>query len=410
MKTPILIVISCLLSTTLVGCANLTSISRTTSLPSDDYITRGKAIHLDIKQRVLLAKPGTKTKTTTTTNGSTDSVVTDSFSPDMVCAEPSPDALSAFAAAFSGGVSVPAKGAGSIANALHETAASIGLRTQSITLMRDSLYRLCEAYYNGQLSKAQVMLLMSRNQDLTATVLAVEQLTGAVVAQQAGLSGSSSAASSAVLLANAKALEQARGLEDKANKAVTEAEKTQSELAGKRDAKHLSVIAKQKEIDATPAAETEKRAKLKAEKELLDAEAAELDKKVELAAANVKNELARQSDFVALRKAIEAQQDSAITTASAAAAGLASFSGNSGRDGISKEVAEKVSSAVKDIVLTVLGKQYIVETCLAVLTNQKGANIIGTEKQFNDMVDACLSVITTAAISEQQRAASMNPK
>jgi len=77
----------------------------------------------------------------------------------MVCTEPSPDALSAFASAIGAGASVPTQGAASASGALHEAAASIGLRTQSITLMRDSLYRLCEAYYNGQLSKAQVMLL-----------------------------------------------------------------------------------------------------------------------------------------------------------------------------------------------------------------------------------------------------------
>ena len=70
----------------------------------------------------------------------------------MVCAEPSPDALSSFASSISGSAAVTGEGSGSLASALSEAAGSIGLRTQSITLMRDALYRVCEAYYNGAIS------------------------------------------------------------------------------------------------------------------------------------------------------------------------------------------------------------------------------------------------------------------
>ena len=38
-----------------------------------------------------------------------------------------------------------------------ETSASIGLRTQTITLLRDGLYRLCEAYMNGAVDEIQYM-------------------------------------------------------------------------------------------------------------------------------------------------------------------------------------------------------------------------------------------------------------
>lgn len=56
------------------GCANIDTIDHTTTLPdqSDKY---GVAIHLDAKQRLVISK---------------------AFG--IVCAEPSPDALSAFAA------------------------------------------------------------------------------------------------------------------------------------------------------------------------------------------------------------------------------------------------------------------------------------------------------------------------
>ena len=111
-----------------VGCANLNTIGRTTSLDSTNG--KGKAIHLDIQQRLLVVN-----------------------AMDKYCAEPSPDALAAFAAAVGLGASAPTQGAVSASGSASSSAASIGLRTQSITLMRDALYRMCEAYGNEMLSK-----------------------------------------------------------------------------------------------------------------------------------------------------------------------------------------------------------------------------------------------------------------
>ncbi|MBM3482652.1 MAG: hypothetical protein FJX66_05065 [Alphaproteobacteria bacterium] len=114
------------------ACANFESIGRRSNLP-DDGSHESRAIHLDAKQRLVFAKGG----------GDRDD------DPAAVCAEPSPDALSAIAASAGIGASVPSQGAASAAAALQTSAASIGLRTQSITLMRDALYRVCEAYYSG---------------------------------------------------------------------------------------------------------------------------------------------------------------------------------------------------------------------------------------------------------------------
>jgi len=146
----------------------MNTIDRTTSLDSTNK--KGKAIHLDIQQRLLVVNAMGK-----------------------YCAEPSPDAMAAFAAAAGIDASAPTQDAVDAAGSMSSSAASIGLRTQSITLMRDALYRMCEAYGNEMLSKSQVMTLLSRSQDLTAVILATEQLTGAVVAQQAALSGTASA-------------------------------------------------------------------------------------------------------------------------------------------------------------------------------------------------------------------------
>src|SRR6266851_2808607 len=93
------------------GCANITTLDRRTELPARAAKEpEGLAIHLDAKQRLVFSGPR------------------------GVCAEPSPDALSAVASSFGAGISVPSQGAGSVAQALQESAASIGLRTQSITL------------------------------------------------------------------------------------------------------------------------------------------------------------------------------------------------------------------------------------------------------------------------------------
>jgi hypothetical protein len=75
----------------------------------------------------------------------------------IICAEPSPDALATIAASggLSGGVSgIPAVPgsvdlATSFSNA--EQAAFIGARNSTIQLLRDGLYRACEAYMNGAL-------------------------------------------------------------------------------------------------------------------------------------------------------------------------------------------------------------------------------------------------------------------
>ena len=139
------------------GCANINTIGRTTPLPKAN--DRGVAIHLDAQQRLVL------------------------YSGQRYCAESSPDALQAYASALGLAGTQPSQGATSLAAGQQSHAASIGLRTQSITIMRDALYRMCEAYNNGILGDVMVATLLGRSQDLTAVILAVEQLTGAVAAQ-----------------------------------------------------------------------------------------------------------------------------------------------------------------------------------------------------------------------------------
>jgi hypothetical protein len=80
-----------------------------------------------------------------------------------VCAEPSPDALSALATTV--GLSLSNADRDYTANfALSEAGGSIGLRTQSIQLIRDSMYRLCEGYLSGALNEVAFETLHRRFQ------------------------------------------------------------------------------------------------------------------------------------------------------------------------------------------------------------------------------------------------------
>ncbi len=70
------------------------------------------------------------------------------------CAEPSPDALSAFSAELSADAKYKQTVEAALAFAQREASSFVGLRTQTIQLLRDGMYRLCEGYLSGALTKA----------------------------------------------------------------------------------------------------------------------------------------------------------------------------------------------------------------------------------------------------------------
>ena len=88
----------------------------------------------------------------------------------VVCAEPSPDVALAIAQSFGFGISIFAggsgQGAGSGSGATAEGIAQLGERTQSIQLLRDQMYRACEAYANGAITgttyRAPLKILLFR--------------------------------------------------------------------------------------------------------------------------------------------------------------------------------------------------------------------------------------------------------
>lgn len=106
-----------------------------------------------------------------------------------VCAEASPDAMSVFSTAlatrgnFSGVDKAAELGLG-----LGQTASTIE-RTQTINLLRESMYRTCERWLSGALTKNQFIVLAARDHRSMVAVLAIEQLTGVVKAPATIISG-----------------------------------------------------------------------------------------------------------------------------------------------------------------------------------------------------------------------------
>jgi hypothetical protein len=106
-------------------------------------------------------------------------IVTDKGGPKgdrrVVCAEPSPDAFMALAASAGANVSIGGKEAGGYGT-MAEAAGALGMRTQTIQLMRDTLYRSCEAYMNGLIDKQEYRKILSAFDELLITLVAIEGL------------------------------------------------------------------------------------------------------------------------------------------------------------------------------------------------------------------------------------------
>lgn len=112
----------------------------------------------------------------------------------IVCAEPSPDALVAQAAvlsangAYKAGAEAAPSASGGVGLAVQESAASIGHRTQSIQILRDGYYRLCESYLNGAIDEDEYRKVVTNIDTFILVALAVDGLSNAKSATNVGLS------------------------------------------------------------------------------------------------------------------------------------------------------------------------------------------------------------------------------
>ncbi len=65
-----------------------------------------------------------------------------------------------------------------LANSLSEVASQIGKRNATVTLLRDGLYRQCEAYMNGLIDEVTYEQIANKYVNAMVTLLAIEELTG----------------------------------------------------------------------------------------------------------------------------------------------------------------------------------------------------------------------------------------
>lgn len=147
----------------------------------------------------------------------------------IVCAEPSPDVAVAVANSF--GSSLPF-GGGSIAISASQAEGLIQLaeRTVAVQLLRDQMYRACEAYANGAITGTTYSLITSKNNKTMVSLMLGETAGGAVGRKLGALGGRSTSEARALM----------KGLlenTDAARKAADDLKQAENEL---RDAEALS--------------------------------------------------------------------------------------------------------------------------------------------------------------------------
>lgn len=216
----------------LTGCANLNSVHH------DLNVANGNGVLIDIKQRAIISTTITEQK------GDIKTTAT------RVCAEPSPDSLSAYAAELAGKASNGTTSVG-LTSSFQEGASFVGLRTQSIQLLRDSAYRLCESYLSGAIDAEQYAWLQRRFQRNMVVLLAVEQLTGTVRAPNVTITtqGQAEAAQSLETIRNErnKINNKIKGLESENNDLTAQNKSLDKEKDKDTIAKNTTKIASNNE-------------------------------------------------------------------------------------------------------------------------------------------------------------------
>lgn len=338
------------LATVSCGCANFNSIFHT--FEASD----GKSVSIDAKQRVVLAdsKRG------------------------IVCAEPSPDALSALSASLNASVITPERLTAQLAASNAESATSIGLRTQTIQLLRDAMYRVCEGYMSGALTGPDFLKVHRRYQNLMLGLLAVEQLTGTVTPHPVVLHSGSNAGDARGLLqaqeavndgsnklaAIRKDLSSNRARLDEAKKSYSKIEK---DIAG-FEALAKSDPTKQPDLDKT--------------RSELDTQKIQVKEAEGLIVGLEKQE----SDLAENVKSLEGLRDAARSANShATAGGTVQLTGNSSHP-MNKDTAKIISDAVEVIVKTIVTSDFSRETCLDYLVSAKNAS--NTSPKYQEESDA----------------------
>jgi hypothetical protein len=299
------------------------------------------AITVDARQRVLLSQPDRKI------DGTSDPQFR------RYCAEPSPDVFTVLGVAASGSGNFATGADKSVNAALQaafsstETGTTIA-RTQTLNMLREMMFRTCERYLSGAISPDEFPIIAARDQRIMVSILAIEQLTGAVTPRPVGLSATGSASTGLNPTEMVKLLAAAQGDIKTADddvaaktKKVTEADAPSGTCATLR----------KKKADGTPALTADETNKLNT-CEAADKALSESKAKRDVAQANY-------DDLVAASK-------KGIGVSSAATGGKVDF--GQGED--HKEAVASVAAAVGTIVRNTFDQDETQLFCIRVLNPQ----------------------------------------
>lgn len=305
----------------------------------------GKILFSDIYQRAILA-------------GRRDGKL-------ILCAEPSPEGLGAISEVASLDVSAKTKAQLAVALAAQvantESGAYVGLRTQSIQLMRDSMFRLCEGYLAGAIEESSFETLHRRFQQSMVAILAIEQLTGAVAVPPATLSGTAGlGADPKVILDIATQLSETRTRRSEAKEALEKANK-EKETTGRDFTAAQTAFNGTKEGDA--GYET-------AKQELANRKTAD-----DNAAEAVANAQARVTDLDSVIEAYETALAAARSGSLAATQTAQIFTVGSRTQDLNQ-----VAKAVQGIATTMLERPFVDEVCASLMNRSFGLALTGPEQ------------------------------
>ncbi|MCK6454658.1 MAG: hypothetical protein L6R19_28010 [Alphaproteobacteria bacterium] len=162
----------------------------------------------------------------------------------VVCAEPSPDVATTLAQSITASVNAAAQvqsadgaskaiqAAGQFGQSSVQGALQLAERLTTVTLLRDSLHRACEAYANGALSDMSYSLILSRYHATMVTLLNSELMAGAFGRELGALTGEASHALGGMAEEVTQAQSALQAAENDANaktKAVADAQKALAE-------------------------------------------------------------------------------------------------------------------------------------------------------------------------------------
>lgn len=276
------------------------------------------------------------------------------------CAEPSPDSISALADAFGLNLSEGKSGAsGNFSGNSAESVASIGLRTQSIQLMRDAMYRICELSKNEQITETSAYMLHAGYQDVMTALLAIEQLTGPVKAAQAALT-------SATETDVTQTINDLESLEEKLQKEkdekTTKKETAVEEKNTAENAKNNSQNTYNSVITKNPDAGDEQ---VKTAKEDLDEKTAVFEEK-----KAVVESLTSEIDNIDEQLNLVAETNKSFQKAKASSNSKAELSAAIYQSTINQSTVVKISDTVESIAKEAINRSRATPACLVFMINQ----------------------------------------